>query len=112
MEDRSSHTYSKTWERSDESRQLSSNRTPFNSRQSSRENNTKKTIPSCGLNKLNYPRATRIPTQPFDITPTLKSGGGDKVWLQKTKLDCRTASFSLRSRTRRRYPARGLKSYN
>ncbi|GFT83986.1 hypothetical protein TNCV_680161 [Trichonephila clavipes] len=58
MENHSSHPHPKTWERSDESCLLSSNRTSLSSRQSSRENNISIIfsatlyVPPCGLNLI------------------------------------------------------------
>ncbi|GFW35101.1 putative RNA-directed DNA polymerase from transposon X-element [Trichonephila clavipes] len=45
------------------------------------------TVPSCGHNKFNYPRATWLPTQSIDITPTFKSGGSDKNGFHEAKID-------------------------
>ncbi|GFY19410.1 RNA-directed DNA polymerase from mobile element jockey [Trichonephila clavipes] len=45
-------------------------------------------LPPRGLNQSNHPRTTWLPTLPFDDTPTPKSGGDDKIWIQEAKIDC------------------------
>ncbi|GFW71761.1 hypothetical protein TNCV_219751 [Trichonephila clavipes] len=96
MENRSSHSYPETREGSGASGQFSSNRVPFYTRQSSRKNYSEKTEPPYGLYKFNHTRATRIPTQPLDLPPTLKNGGNDKVGFQTSRspLDVRTLAAS------------------
>ncbi|GFW68489.1 hypothetical protein TNCV_3300311 [Trichonephila clavipes] len=92
MENRCSHPYIKTRKGPTVGGQFSSNPTPFYTRQSSRENNTRKTITPCGLYQPNYSRTTWITTSHklLMVVETMKSGfrkhkstGADSLDIQK-----------------------------
>ncbi|GFW03120.1 hypothetical protein TNCV_157401 [Trichonephila clavipes] len=78
MGNRSGPTNTETWERPNES-----NCTP----PSCRENYANWIAPPCGRVQFTYPRATWLPTQSIDISPTLKRGGDDKIGFYEAKID-------------------------